>query len=1160
MDPSPPSSQTVIESLLTRHGLTEPDGRPLYRYAAYKRELAGLRDALSDELHRRPPRPFAAMGFCLWAAEWWRRHYASGPWKWQPLLAELGHPEFAPGEVRYLHLHDLVARGLSRWKREVLQVGDSRRYLATLACEGGLPLSLLKRPTHLRSYLKAVMEECTLFQSAEVQARDLAEQARHFLPKSWRQHVVYELAAQLVQRILILQREVGESSTPVRDLDRTHPGWRDALPVRLSDDVARTLLNGLLLDAAEVARGGRIRVRWNVEMVPVGDDQWKLVGYFHIPVTIESVMFNRLFCRATDTPVPGRFDLSVQVDGGPVQPLAVVTRLRTAEQKGTYGVELLPATRRRHESGLQQARRLVARFLDESFFTDHFPGADGLTELPWVFAPKDAKDADEVAQQPCRLVGQGSVKIRERWGLVAASRDVSVEVHSDAAVNVLGTLCKRSRCVYRVRGKVTFVATDGARAVVETGALSSTSNVEYRLSGKQLSSRRGGPPVYLGNPKMHEWRDGEYESVPEENLEWKPDMRGARWRPYFGHEPVRGTGTLRYTRDAAVRHSVRLSVLPRHATVEIRPTTDELRGQILLQRFGDVQVAVAKPVGVNANGHAVSDEYCLELTTDDDPPYAVTVVVDWNGRERVALELPFPARRAVFLDARGQKLSRDATLTEGHLAGVRTEVVIPGTAEFSIQGQYRGTGTDANNIRCRGMLVRDVPRVRRGHYALDLALVQPAVADRLSCSDNLDGWVALRVHSNWSAGALAPTQIKVSRFDLELKHCPGAIDLDEASHAKMSEEELAAFMVEALPLLDTGLQPEVLQKRESGSGWRIPDTFDPGPYLIVGHQKDWQRARPLDIYAGDRRPHMDAKVENVRTAYAKWDAGADGMEAFREVARQLATQPSVTESDWPLVFAYLRETSLPVQVFPLLRALAGTSHACAMAAVIATPGELEVLWQRMEAFSFAWWQIPLYAWREAFTAYSKHVKAELAPLGDQEKIDRLFVSYVDSRIDRMKPLLPGLHVAFEFVRARLTGETIREAGRVARPDLLDSVQKMYTEKQRQCPAQYRSLRDLPPLPGLRACIRAIRDSSSWSHGLFVNRVGPFSEQKRADYADAPALTAASVVSGIELPANLARAIRDVREGEHEWFDDTLHYAHMIAFGRLQADKVSKALE
>ena len=1158
MDSSQPSSQTVIKGLLTRHGLTEPDGRPLYRYATRKRELAGLRDALSDELRRRCPRPFAAMGFCLWAAEWWRRYYESGPWKWQPLLAKLDHPEFAPGEARYPHLHDLVALGVGRWKRQVLRVEASTRYLATLACEGGLPLSLLKRQTHLRSYLKAVMEECTLFQSAEVQARDLAERACHFLPKSWRQHVVYELAAQLVQRILILQREVGESSTPVRDLDRTHPGWRDALPVRLSDDVARTLLNGLLLDAAEVARGGRIRVRWNVEMVPVGDDWWKLVGYFHIPVTIESVMFNRLFCRATDTPVPGRFDLSVQVDGGPVQPLAVVTRLRTAEQKGTYGVELLPATRRRHESGLQQARRLVARFLDESFFTDHFPGADGLTELPWVFAPKDA---DEGAQQPYRLVGQGSVKIREPWGLVAASRDVSAEAHSDAAVDILGTLCRRDRCVYRVKGKVAFVAEDGARAVVETGALSSTSNVEYRLSGTQLASRRGGRPVFLGDPKMHEWRDGEYESVPEENLEWKPDMPGARWRPYFGHEPVRGTGTLRYTRDAAVRHSVRLSVLPPEAAVEIRPTIDEQRGQILLQRFGNVQVAVAKPAGVNASGRAVGCEYCLELTTDDDPPYAVTVVVDWNGRERVALELPFPARRAVFLDARGQKLSRDATLTEGHLAGVRTEVVIPGTAEFSIQGQY--SGKDANNIRrARGMLVRDVPRVRGGHYALDLALVQPEVADLLSRSDDLDGRVALRVHSN-SAGTPAPTQIKVGRFDLELEHCLGAIDLDEAGRARMSEEELAAFTVEALPLLDPDLQPEVLQERESGSGWRIPDTLGPGPYMIVGRQEDWRRARPLNWYAGDRRPHKDLEAESVGKAYSKLDTDADEMEAFRVVARQLAKQPTVTTSGWPLVFAYLQETSLPVQVFPLLRALAETPRARATAAVIASPTKLEVLWQRMEAFAspLAWWQIPLKAWKGAFTAYAEHVETELAVLDDQEESQHQLVSNVGPRIDRMQRLLPGLCVAFEFIRAKLTRTTIRpDAARVARPELLDRIQKAYTEKQRQCPARYLSLSDLPPLPGLRACIRAIRDSSSWSHGLFVNRVGPFSEQKRADYADAPALTAASVVSGIELPANLARAIREVREGEHEWFDDTLHYAHMIAFGRLQADKVSKALE
>ena len=124
------------------------------------------------------------MAFCLWASEWWHQNYEAGPWKWEPLLAALGHTEFAPGGSRYGDLQDLVTRGLRGWRRSVLRVGASRGFLATLACEGGLPLRLvLRQQTHLRAYLKGVLEEFKLFGATGIPPRDLAERVGGRLPK-----------------------------------------------------------------------------------------------------------------------------------------------------------------------------------------------------------------------------------------------------------------------------------------------------------------------------------------------------------------------------------------------------------------------------------------------------------------------------------------------------------------------------------------------------------------------------------------------------------------------------------------------------------------------------------------------------------------------------------------------------------------------------------------------------------------------------------------------------------------------------------------------------------------------------------------------------------------------------------------------------------------
>ena len=221
------------------------------------------------------------MAFCLWAAEWWHRNYEEGPWSWRPLLAELGRVDFAPGEPRYFELQSVVARGLEAWNRRVLRVGSTRAFLSTLACEGGLPMKVILRGhTPLRSYFRGVLEEYRLFGSAGIPPSELAERVRDRLPKAWRQDVVYQLSGELIAEVWRLQRELGDTETPVRDLDRRRPTWRDGLPLRVTDDVARTLLNGLLLDAAEVARGGRIRVRWTVELVPVDENLWELKGVF----------------------------------------------------------------------------------------------------------------------------------------------------------------------------------------------------------------------------------------------------------------------------------------------------------------------------------------------------------------------------------------------------------------------------------------------------------------------------------------------------------------------------------------------------------------------------------------------------------------------------------------------------------------------------------------------------------------------------------------------------------------------------------------------------------------------------------------------------------------------------------------------------------------
>ena len=115
---------------------------PLFRYhcddATFAELHASLRDVVSARGTGRLPRELGA-GFCLYAAEWFRRNYSS--WTWRDVLDALGAESEEPGP----HLYHIVVHGLAWWRREVRLTSNRRTYLGTLICEGGLPLRLVDK-------------------------------------------------------------------------------------------------------------------------------------------------------------------------------------------------------------------------------------------------------------------------------------------------------------------------------------------------------------------------------------------------------------------------------------------------------------------------------------------------------------------------------------------------------------------------------------------------------------------------------------------------------------------------------------------------------------------------------------------------------------------------------------------------------------------------------------------------------------------------------------------------------------------------------------------------------------------------------------------------------------------------------------------------------
>lgn len=727
----------------------------------------------------------------------------------------------------------------------------------------------------------------------------------------------------------------------------------------------------------------------------------------------------------------------------------------------TLGEEVavrLPSGERRfevsriHVQGSEEARQLAAWSSADTRSSVPLPTSAGVGEPPWVFVA----DSEWALRQVRLGEGQARAVLQQPWALVAAGPEMEVELEVEAldgdcfaVVDTLDGGCsavvdtlRQGPCrLYRVAGTVGFRAEDGSLTVVETGPAVDRADFEYRLHGKRRLFGRAATPLFLGRPAMHRWRDGALQGeVAEEDMEWLPAVPGATWKPAHPTDAVLGLGLLRLVRAGVVRRSVQLCVLPVEADMEIRPAADVRRGEIVLTGFGEIEAAVEEQSGVKAKGHSGGDGrgYRLELTARDNPsPRTVVVAVQWRGRDgplgAAKLKLPFPAEDAAFFGARGEELSPGVAITPAQMAGVRAEIIARGGTDFKLVGRYGGKDEGEGEIvgRC-GMIATDVPAAGPGRHVLDLAALKPDVADALAASRDVDGAVELRVHDPRQADAVHPAFVIVQRFDLRLEPRRAeshVLKLDAASRPNMSARDLASLVVEARDLLDPNLKPTTLQ-RTGDHGWRAPRRrLAPGPYLVVGRQDGHHRVRPLVWHYGSAPPHSDGaaghRPRNVAEAYSRRLDETEAVEAFRSVAGRMGEQPG--SGDWRLAFAYLRETALPVRIFPLLQALAETPKACAMAAVVAdTPEEFDLLWERMQRFSFAWRQVPLRCWREAFAADMEHQREAVSEF-DDTGFGPLFWRYqadeVGLRINQLTSRLRGMEEEFDLLHAELTGES-----------------------------------------------------------------------------------------------------------------------------------------
>ncbi len=316
-----------MKAFLGRRDLAKADSRPLYAYRCTFDEFEGLREVVRNALggmHLWNLPWGTESALCLYVSEWWRRNHDGGAWKWSRVLASIGI------DRSFVEFYPSFEKGLREWDRDLLRRGGKRMFLITFACEGGLPLQLIRRDNSaLRRYFRRLIEDYEVFRRSGVPARELAAQMGSYLPGSLRQDVVFELGGQLVEKIWGLQKFVGNTRTPVKDLDRMKPDWRDNLPLEIEDDTARALLNNLVEDASRVRRSRSDRIRF-VRYLLRTDKGWRLEGRVVTPPALNPMQLSEIF-RIDRSELPSRFELYVESGDGRQSQVGVVTEYHSRD-------------------------------------------------------------------------------------------------------------------------------------------------------------------------------------------------------------------------------------------------------------------------------------------------------------------------------------------------------------------------------------------------------------------------------------------------------------------------------------------------------------------------------------------------------------------------------------------------------------------------------------------------------------------------------------------------------------------------------------------------------------------------------------------------------------------------------------------------------------
>jgi len=973
------------------HRQTHPDGRPLYAYKMSEKSYAELKELTRQQMLADRQGGLAAnleSLFCLYAAETFCREHIGGPWAWQTVFDPLGLP--VPGQPS---IAAWVERGLRFWKRDLLHDSRGRLYLMTLACEGGLPLRLLQRETtHLTHFFRAILEHYHRCRHADQQlAETIAQHQAHRLPASLRQPTVFRLAGALITQVKELQSRVGTAADPLHALDQQDPHWRRALPLRLEDEIAESLLTGLVRRSAELEREATARLRWRGWLKNTGN-VWSVEKALELPEAPTGQHLQAwIGGGAINRP---RWRLLLNTAQGS-EPVAWLTLLHGERDSAHYRREWL----RRGGVVLRGTSVVESHGLSLHDGEQEFPlivrDGEPWGDAPWIFVER----SDDARLE---WLAEGSANTRATRAWVLATSDMTPSPVAGTCER-LGRSDALDRVLYGVQGQVDFLTPQQDRYRIRCQA-ETDSDWTFSLVGQTLVTTLDERPRYLGLPRIECINsEGRRETTVTDRQQWRHRGSSGSW--IDARLNAQGRVWVRLVSENGVERCRRLvDVLP--AAFRMRATigTDQQAGSLQLSGLDGGLVSLSgEATGITIEQTADRAQIQCPSLTGVLPTLVLNL--HWPGSEPITLIVPYPQRGAVFRLA-GRPLPKDDWVPLDRLGGLHAFIQdTTGHGRYRLQGsflthnpsgqpwaplsQLRQIMTDGH--RCFSI---QLAPLAQGQLDISLSTWRDRIAAFLASSTDLDAQVRLSILSS-NRDQLA--SVRVSRFDvvIEPDRESGCVRIPESSLDRLGVGWEGRVRFEMLRLWAPAAEPIVLQPVPGQTAaWAIPSELEPGPWWVVGHDGDWVRFRPTlwavsaseyDAPAGEHTPLVAAILE---------PHPEKRRQALNLALTGLAEDPD--HADWALLLDYLRlAQEFPPSALDVLCVLMMQPRTLAQALMRADAQTFETIWSLSRQMPFLWTLVPVDDWLAAARFYYEGLRRSLSELDSCE--DLVFSLFQDFR-------------------------------------------------------------------------------------------------------------------------------------------------------------------